>query len=46
MGIDCPKCSKGNLVFYDGAFEHEPIWVCNNCGYKTINPDAKPRKKR
>jgi len=31
MGIDCPKCKRGILVFYDGAFEHEPVWVCNNC---------------
>ena len=31
MGETCKKCKKGKLVFYDGAFEHNPRFVCSNC---------------
>lgn len=32
MSEICPKCKNGRLTFYDGAFEHEPREVCDNCG--------------
>lgn len=31
MSQTCPKCEKGRLTFYDGAFEHNPRLVCDNC---------------
>ena len=32
MSETCPSCKKGRLTFFDGATEHEPVWVCSNCG--------------
>lgn len=50
MGIDCPvKDCKGTMIFFDGGFIHEPIWVCNTCGYETTEPEEdyeKPKKRR
>ena len=40
MGINCKKC-KGKMVFYDGSLEHEPKWVCNNCGLELVELDIK-----
>jgi hypothetical protein len=31
MAENCKKCKTGRLTFYDGAFEHNPRWVCDNC---------------
>ncbi len=31
MSKNCPKCKEGRLTFYDGAFEHNPREVCDNC---------------
>lgn len=31
MSETCKKCKKGRLTFYDGALEHEPRYVCDNC---------------
>jgi len=45
MGIDCPKCKEGKLVFYDGGFEHDPKYVCNVCGYETDDPNEKLVKR-
>ena len=35
MSEYCNKCNNGKMVFYDGAFENEPLFKCNNCGYET-----------
>ncbi len=34
MSKICEKCKNGKMVFYDGSQEHEPIEVCNNCGFE------------
>ena len=34
MSETCSKCKKGTLTFFDGATEHNPIWVCDSCGYE------------
>jgi len=31
MAETCPKCKIGRLTFFDGAFEHNPRFVCSNC---------------
>lgn len=31
MSETCKKCKIGKLTFYDGAFEHNPREVCDNC---------------
>lgn len=31
MSIICPECGQTNLIFSDGALEHEPVWDCPNC---------------
>jgi hypothetical protein len=37
MAPTCPKCKKGRLSFFDGAFEHDPVWVCDKCNYEERN---------
>jgi hypothetical protein len=32
MSEYCKKCKNGKLTFFDGASEHEPREVCNECG--------------
>jgi len=48
MGIDCPKCKKGDMIFYDIEGEHfvNPKYYCNNCGYTTVNPEAPYRERK
>lgn len=41
MGIYaiCPECKdEQRFTFFDGACEHNPIYVCNNCDTE-INAD-------
>jgi transposase-like protein len=36
--VDCERCDR-KMTFYDGAFKHEPKFVCGDCGREILAKD-------
>lgn len=40
MSKDCNECG-GKMIFYDGSFQHEPKFICINCGLEKLCEEIK-----